>query len=51
MPKEDYYRTKIIQGIAQHLGSKCPTIDKLITNYECKLEDAARAHTGALQTR
>ncbi len=27
MPKEDYYRTKIIQGIGRHLGVACPTID------------------------
>jgi hypothetical protein len=44
MPKEDYYRTKIIQGVARHLGSDCPTIDKLIANYERKLQDAALAH-------
>jgi hypothetical protein len=43
MPKEDYYRTKIIQGVARHLGSPCPTIDTLLTNYEEKLTGATQA--------
>jgi hypothetical protein len=46
MPKEDYYRTKIIQGVARHLGSPCPTIDTLLTNYEEKLTSATRARPG-----
>jgi hypothetical protein len=46
MPKEDYYRTKIIQGVARHLGSPCPTIDTLLTNYEEKLTAATRARAG-----
>jgi hypothetical protein len=46
MPKEDYYRTKIIQGVARHLGSPCPTIDTLLTNYEEKLTGAAQARAG-----
>jgi hypothetical protein len=46
MPKEDYYRTKIIQGVARHLGSPCPTIDKLLTSYEEKLTAATRARAG-----
>jgi hypothetical protein len=47
MPKEDYYRTKVIQGIARHLGSDCPTIDAFLANYERKLAEATRAHPGA----
>ena len=47
MPKEDYYRTKIIQGVARHLGSPCPTIDTLLTDHEEKLTAAARARAGA----
>jgi hypothetical protein len=46
MPKEDYYRTKIIQGVARHLGSPCPTIDTLLANYEGKLTAATRARAG-----
>ncbi|TDV44230.1 opine metallophore biosynthesis dehydrogenase [Actinophytocola oryzae] len=45
MPKEDYYRTKVIQGVARHMGVACPTIDTLIARYEHALEDAGRAHT------
>lgn len=41
MPKEDYYRTKIIQGIGETMGIRCPTIDKCLTTYECKLKEAA----------
>ncbi|WP_212963070.1 opine metallophore biosynthesis dehydrogenase [Cohnella xylanilytica] len=41
MPKEDYYRIKIIQGIARHLRSDCPTIDRYLAIYERKLGDAA----------
>lgn len=43
MPKEDYYRIKIIKGIARALGTKCPTIDKFIAIYEQRLEEAAYA--------
>lgn len=46
MPKEDYYRTKIIQGVARHLGVACPTIDALLATYERELERAARARAG-----
>ncbi|MFD1846702.1 opine metallophore biosynthesis dehydrogenase [Arthrobacter flavus] len=46
MPKEDYYRTKIIQGVARHLDSACPTIDALLKNYEQKLVGASRARNG-----
>jgi len=41
MPKEDYYRTKMIQGIARHLGLSCPTIDRFIATYERAIETAA----------
>jgi staphylopine/pseudopaline/yersinopine synthase len=46
MPKEDYYRTKIIQGVARHLDVPCPTIDTLLAGYEEKLTGAARARAG-----
>lgn len=41
MPKEDYYRTKIIQGLARHLAVPCPMIDRLLAAYEVALEQAA----------
>lgn len=44
MPKEDYYRIKIIQGIARHVQVSCPTIDHFIATYEAKLQETARAH-------
>ncbi|MFB8377357.1 opine metallophore biosynthesis dehydrogenase [Paenibacillus taichungensis] len=44
MPKEDYYRIKIIQGIARHLKVSCPTIDSFIDTYEAKIQEVARAH-------
>ena len=37
MPKEDYYRVKIIQGIAKALKLKSPTFDDLVQTYEEKL--------------
>jgi staphylopine/pseudopaline/yersinopine synthase len=46
MPKEDYYRTKIIQGVARHLDLPCPTIDTLLTDYEEKLTGATKARAG-----
>ncbi|MBG6181251.1 opine metallophore biosynthesis dehydrogenase [Arthrobacter sp. CAN_A1] len=46
MPKEDYYRTKVIQGVARHLESACPTIDALLENYEQKLVSAAHVRNG-----
>ncbi|GAA1180885.1 opine metallophore biosynthesis dehydrogenase [Pseudonocardia alaniniphila] len=46
MPKEDYYRTKIIQGVARNLGVACPTIDALLATYERELERAATARAG-----
>lgn len=44
MPKEDYYRIKIIQGIARHLDVSCPTINQFIARYEAKLQEVADAH-------
>ncbi|SEF71065.1 opine metallophore biosynthesis dehydrogenase [Paenibacillus sp. UNC499MF] len=41
MPKEDYYRIKIIQGIAKYMDCSCPTIDKFITAYEAKMKETA----------
>jgi hypothetical protein len=46
MPKEDYYRTKVIQGVARHLAVVCPTIDTLLTAYEAQLERATKALEG-----
>ncbi|HWO95895.1 MAG TPA: opine metallophore biosynthesis dehydrogenase [Bacillus sp. (in: firmicutes)] len=48
MPKEDYYRIKIIQGIAKYLDSDCPTLDKFIKTYESKIEEVAQSHKGEL---
>jgi hypothetical protein len=44
MPKEDYYRIKIIQGIARHLQVSCPTIDRFIAAYEAKIQEVARTN-------
>lgn len=46
MPKEDYYRIKIIQGIADQLKLSCPTIDKFIERYEQQLMFSAQALQG-----
>ncbi|MGB3438864.1 MAG: opine metallophore biosynthesis dehydrogenase [Actinophytocola sp.] len=46
MPREDYYRTKIIQGIGRHVGVDCPTIDTFIARYERAIEAAAMARAG-----
>ncbi|ASB89518.1 opine metallophore biosynthesis dehydrogenase [Bacillus sonorensis] len=43
MPKEDYYRIKILQGIANHLNVDCPTINKFIQTYERKIEAVAQS--------
>ena len=46
MPKEDYYRVKIIQGIAKALKLKSPTLDHFVQTYEEKLQQvvATSAH-------
>ncbi|WP_019636405.1 opine metallophore biosynthesis dehydrogenase [Paenibacillus fonticola] len=46
MPKEDYYRTKIIQGIAKFIAVPCPTIDRFIAAYESKLRITAKMLQG-----
>ncbi|TQL67634.1 hypothetical protein FB381_1516 [Nocardioides albertanoniae] len=46
MPKEDYYRTKVIQGVARHLGVACPRIDALLAAYEEHLVRARTQHAG-----
>ncbi|MBM7702364.1 opine metallophore biosynthesis dehydrogenase [Metabacillus iocasae] len=46
MPKEDYYRIKMIQGIAKHVKVDCPTIDLFIHTYEQKLKEASRTLQG-----
>ncbi len=38
MPKEDYYRLKMIQAIARYLESDCPTIDHFLNAYEDKVK-------------
>lgn len=38
MPHEDYYRTKIIQGLGQALHIETPMIDMLLTRYETMLQ-------------
>lgn len=48
MPKEDYYRIKIIQGIAKYLDLHCPTIDKFIQTYESKIKEVAQSHKDKL---
>ncbi|RRN68025.1 DUF2338 family protein [Peribacillus simplex] len=48
MPKEDYYRIKIIQGIAKYLNLNCPTIDKFIKTYENIIEKVAQFHVDEL---
>jgi staphylopine/pseudopaline/yersinopine synthase len=47
MPSEDYYRLKIIQGIGRYAAMDCPVIDRWISAYEAKLEEAARRLQGA----
>ncbi|OAS82207.1 opine metallophore biosynthesis dehydrogenase [Metabacillus litoralis] len=51
MPKEDYYRIKIIQGIARYTTTPCPTIDKFIKTYENKIEKFAQSHIGELLSK
>lgn len=48
MPKEDYYRIKIIQGIAKYLELNCPTIDKFIKTYESRIQKFAQSRRGEL---
>ncbi|WP_420854010.1 opine metallophore biosynthesis dehydrogenase [Staphylococcus ratti] len=44
MPHEDYYRTKIIQGLGQALNVETPMIDTLLTRYETTLQHFHKAH-------
>ncbi|RUT35799.1 DUF2338 family protein [Paenibacillus zeisoli] len=37
MPKEDYYRVKMIQGMGRMTGTSTPTLDKFIATYESKI--------------
>lgn len=46
MPKEDYYRIKIIQGVAKAVQTPCPTIDAFIARYERKLAVCAQSLQG-----
>ncbi|MBD0023766.1 DUF2338 family protein [Gordonia pseudamarae] len=41
MPGEDYYRTKVIRGIAARAGIECPAIDGMLACYEGRLRTAA----------
>ncbi|RAS80333.1 opine metallophore biosynthesis dehydrogenase [Priestia endophytica] len=51
MPKEDYYRIKIIQGIARYLNLNCPTIDKFINTYESKIEEFSNSQKEKLLSK
>ncbi|MNZ58679.1 hypothetical protein D3C78_766930 [compost metagenome] len=44
VPNEDYYRLKILQGLARNLALGTPTIDKMINLYEQKLSLFALIH-------
>ncbi|MFD2700546.1 opine metallophore biosynthesis dehydrogenase [Paenibacillus shunpengii] len=44
MPKEDYYRLKIIQGIARHTNNASPTIDRFVERYENMIQEIALQH-------
>ncbi|MDQ0920325.1 opine metallophore biosynthesis dehydrogenase [Paenibacillus sp. V4I5] len=44
VPNEDYYRLKLLQGIAQNLTLSTPTIDTMIERYEQKLKQFAQQH-------
>ncbi|MNJ53767.1 hypothetical protein D3C77_491750 [compost metagenome] len=46
MPREDYYRIKVIQGIANFIGASCPTINRFIVAYETKVVAAVEALKG-----
>ncbi|SDJ70305.1 opine metallophore biosynthesis dehydrogenase [Paenibacillus naphthalenovorans] len=46
MPKEDYYRIKMIQGLSRAAGLPCPTIDGFVDRYERHLLSAAELLTG-----
>ncbi|MOA04032.1 hypothetical protein D3C78_1235650 [compost metagenome] len=48
IPNEDYYRLKILQGIARNLAIRTPTIDKMINLYEHKLKLFAMTHRDCL---
>lgn len=37
IPKEDYYRLKILQGLGQHFLQPTPTIDRFVETYESEL--------------
>lgn len=44
IPKEDYYRIKILQGIARNVSLQVPTINKMIDTYEKKLRAFSQAN-------
>ncbi len=50
MPKEDYYRVKIIQGIARCLNVDCPMIDQFIQIYEKKIQEVVAASSEVLRS-
>jgi len=56
MPKEDYYRVKIIQGVAKALNLKSPTLDYFVQTYEAKLQQVVassenKAYSDAFQVK
>ncbi|MFF2795780.1 opine metallophore biosynthesis dehydrogenase [Lysinibacillus xylanilyticus] len=48
MPKEDYYRVKIIQGIAKALKLKSPTLDYFVQTYEDKLQQVVASQVNKI---
>ncbi|QGG57825.1 opine metallophore biosynthesis dehydrogenase [Paenibacillus sp. B01] len=46
MPKEDVYRTRILQGIARRLGVRTPTVDRFLSLFDERLADARQELEG-----
>jgi staphylopine/pseudopaline/yersinopine synthase len=44
MPKEDYYRLKMIQAIARYVECDCPTIDQFLKAYKEKVKAFSKAY-------
>lgn len=48
IPKEDYYRLKLLKGMADTTGTPTPVIDKFISTYEKKLCAFKQTHADSL---
>jgi hypothetical protein len=48
IPKEDYYRLRLLQGMANITNTPTPTIDKFIITYEKKLCEFKQTHVDSL---